>query len=70
MSDFIEYTSILFEIVSDDVFISAVGDDMHPVSFYCELLTYMASKTFWTDVGSFLPMMRIQTVLLFLSGNE
>ena len=36
-----------------------------PVSFWPD----MASKTFWTDVGSFLPMLRIQTVVLFLSGN-
>ena len=36
-----------------------------PVSFWLD----MASKTCWTDVGSFLPIMRIQTLVMFLSGN-
>ena len=30
----------------------------------------MASKTYWTVVGSFLPILRIQTLFLFLSVNE
>ena len=37
-----------------------------PVSFWLE----MASKTFWTVVGSFLLMPRIQTLVLFLVINE
>ena len=37
-----------------------------PVSFWLE----MDSKTCWTFVGSFLTIMRIQTLVLFLYGNE
>ena len=29
----------------------------------------MASKICWTGVGFFLPILRIQTLVLFLSGN-
>ena len=36
-----------------------------PVSWWLD----MDSKNCWTDVGSFLPMMKIQTLVLFLSGN-
>ena len=37
-----------------------------PVSWLLE----MASKTFWTVVGYFLPILRIQTLFLFLSEKE
>ena len=33
------------------------------VSFWID----MASKTYWNDVGSFLPMLRIQTLVLYLA---
>ena len=36
-----------------------------PVIFWLE----MASKTCWTVVGSFLPLLKIQKCVLFLSGN-
>ena len=36
-----------------------------PVSFWSD----MNSKTFFTDVGYFLPIMRIQTFFLFIFGN-
>ena len=29
----------------------------------------MASETYWTVVDYFLPMLRIQTLVMFLSGN-
>ena len=38
MYDLIEYSSIFLEIGSEDVLISAGGDDMYPVSFSCQLL--------------------------------
>ena len=63
MSDSIEYAYIFLKIGSADVFISASGDDMYPVEFSCELLTYC------TDVGSFLTILRVQTFVLFLAGN-
>ena len=39
MSDFIEYASILLITRPGAIIISAVGDDMYPVAFSCELLT-------------------------------
>ena len=37
-----------------------------PVSFWLE----MAYRTWCADVGSFMPILRIQTLVLFLAGNE
>ena len=39
VSDFIEYVSIFLKIGTDDVLISAGGDDIYPVGFSCEVLT-------------------------------
>ena len=40
VSDLIEHASIFLEIGSNDVLISAGGDDMYPIGFSCELLTF------------------------------
>ena len=40
VSDLIEYEYILLKIGSDDIFVSAGGDDMYHVEFSCEFMTW------------------------------
>ena len=70
MSDLIEEGFILLKICSDNVIISTGCDGMYFVVFSVSSWLGMCSENYWTVVGSFLPMMRIQSLVLFIAVKE
>ena len=67
--DSIEYRYVLLMICSNNVLVYVGCNEVNPVEISCDMLTWYISRTIWNVVGSFIPMLRIHKLALFLAAK-